>query len=323
MADSQAPNLLQYKVGRMILLGKMIEPDDRKGLLFVRRSAGDNQVHIHWMDRRTGTVELDIPATPGDLEFRRIDQCKTGRVYALKYTRSTQRYFFWMQEPQADRDAEFCERINELIATGARKWDESAAAEGDVDTDVEQGTRHQRGFGGSEHLQVLDQMRQMLENSLARTPETWPPPANQTDEAEEAMAPLAFPDPAAEILDLATVLRFYGAEAVQSLLMSPRRRQKLLAQLPQDPDEQDADEKGNTGYHEAQIILDHLRSPQFYETMSYFSLGLHSGIPRTVLQPVLNNHDHREALDAAQSGDIERFLRVLHRNERDYNGPTD
>jgi len=318
MADSEAPNLIEYKVGRMILLGKMIEPDDRKGLLFVRRSAGDNQVHIHWMDRRTGAIELDILATPGDLEFRRIDQCKTGRVYALKYTRSTQRYFFWMQEPQMDKDVEFCQRLNELIASGPRKWDESAAAEGDVDTDVEQEGRHRRGFGGSENLQVLDEMRQMLKNSLARTTETWP----QTDE-EEAVAPLAFQDPDAEILDLAIVLRFYGAEAVQNLLMSPRRREKLLAQLPRDPDVEEWDKQGNTCHYESQIILDHLRSPQFYETLSYFSLGLHSGVPRSVLQPVLNNHDHREALDAAQSGDIERFLRVLHRNERDYNGPTD
>nr|XP_044249542.1 proteasomal ubiquitin receptor ADRM1 homolog [Drosophila takahashii] len=182
MADSEAPNLVEYKVGRMTLLGKIVEPDERKGLLFVRRSAGDNQVHIHWMDRRSGAVELDILATPGDLEFRRIDQCKTGRVYVLKYTRSTQRYFFWMQEPQAERDADFCQRINELIASGPRKYDESAAAEGDVDTDVEGDRTQHRGFGGSENHPAIEEVRQVLEE-------------------EVAPAPLAFQDPDAEIFD--------------------------------------------------------------------------------------------------------------------------
>ncbi|KAH8367719.1 hypothetical protein KR084_001937 [Drosophila pseudotakahashii] len=309
MADSEAPNLVEYKVGRMILLGKMVEPDERKGLLFVRRSPGDNQVHIHWMDRRSGAVELDIVATPGDLEFRRIDQCKTGRVYVLKYTRSTQRYFFWMQEPQAQKDADFCQRVNELIASGQRKYDESAAAEGDVDTDVERDRTPHRGFGGSENLQVIEEMRQILETS--------------SDGEEVAAAPLAFQDPDTEILDLAAVLRFYGVKAVENLLLSPGRRKKLLAQLPRDPEEEE-DGRENNNY-EAQIILNHLRSPQFYETLSYFSLGLHSGILGSILQPLLNHHDHREALlDAVQAGDIERFLRVLHRNERDYSsGPSD
>ncbi|KQS29735.1 proteasomal ubiquitin receptor ADRM1 homolog [Drosophila erecta] len=312
MAETEASNLAEYKAGRMILLGKMVEPDERKGLLFVRRSAGDNQVHIHWMDRRSGAIELDIVATPGVIEFRRIDQCKTGRVYVLKYTRSPQRYFFWMQEPQADGDALFCQRVNDLIASGERNWHESAAAEGDVDTDVEH-ERH-RGFGGSENPQVLADM-------LAGTQKNWLT-ANQslthwhTNDAVEEKPPLAFSDPHTdtytEILDLATVLRTYGVEAVENLLSCPLRREKLVALLPKDPEADDTHKD----------IREHLHSPQFYETLSYFSFGLHSGVLRSILEPLLQ-HDHLSALDAAQVGDIERFLRELHQNERDYSGPTD
>ncbi|XP_039496748.1 proteasomal ubiquitin receptor ADRM1 homolog [Drosophila santomea] len=303
MAESEGPNLAEYKAGRMILLGKMVEPDERKGLLFVRRSAGDNQVHIHWMDRRSGAVELDIVATPGVLEFRHIDQCKTGRVYVLKYTRSPQRFFFWMQEPQADGDALFCQRVNELIASGERKLDESAAADGDVDTDVEHETR--RGFGGSENPQVLADL-------LAGTPETWLPTRRsvthkQSDDTVEVTPPLAFSDPHTdtELFDLTAVLRIYGVEAVENLLSCPLRREKLLAQLPKDPEAED----------EQEDILEHMHSPQFNETLSYFSVALHSGVLRSILEPLFQ-HDHLEALDAAQVGDIERFLRELHHDER-------
>ncbi|KMZ08237.1 proteasomal ubiquitin receptor ADRM1 homolog [Drosophila simulans] len=325
MAQSNAHNLVEYKAGRMVLLGKIVEPDDRKGLLFVRRSAADNQLHIHWMDRRSGSVELDIVATPGVLEFRRIEQCKTGRVYVLKYTRSPQRYFFWMQELQADGDALFCQRVNELIASGERQRDEIAAAEGDMDTDVDHKAQPHRGFGGSENPQVLEDM-------LIETQATWLP-ANQmsnhwqTDMViEEQPSALADPDsdsdtdtdtntsdPGIHSFDLATVLRQHGGEAVDKLLSCPLRRKKLMAQLPKDHEAMD----------EQQDILEHLRSPQFYESLSYFSLGLHSGLLRKSLEPLLKNGDNREALDAAQVGDVDRFLRELERTNRDYGGPTD
>ncbi|XP_017051807.1 proteasomal ubiquitin receptor ADRM1 homolog [Drosophila ficusphila] len=315
MAAAESPNLAEYKAGRMILLGKMVEPDDRKGLLYVRRSP-DNQMHIHWMDRRSRAVELDIVATPGSLEFRRIDGCTTGRVYVLKSTRSTQRYFFWMQEPQVERDADFCRRVNELIAAGERKWDESAAVDGDVDTDVES----RRGGGGATggDLRVLEEMRRILETTLAAPPESWVQVGqsmlaeNRNRRPEEAATPWK-PD---KVLDLAAALRYHGEEAVVKLLDSPVRRQKLLDQLPNDPEEEEE------GTPASQIILEHLQSPQFNESLSDFSVGLHHGALRSILEPLLND---KEALDAAKAGDIERFLRVLHRKEKgeEFTGPAD
>ncbi|KAI8035432.1 proteasomal ubiquitin receptor ADRM1 homolog [Drosophila gunungcola] len=214
MAEPVVPNLAEYKAGRMIVLGKMVEPDERKGLLYVRRYASDNQVHIHWMDRHSGTVELDIVATPGGLEFRRIEQCKTGRVYVLKYTRSAQRFFFWMQEPKETEDAAFCRRVNELIASGQRNWDECAAAEGDVDTDVERENSRRSGGGEIGKLRVLKEMRQFLVTNLPGSPETCLQTTNQSltdlqsgDDDAMPLPPLPFQDPDAEIPDLAFILR--------------------------------------------------------------------------------------------------------------------
>ncbi|XP_016983373.1 proteasomal ubiquitin receptor ADRM1 homolog [Drosophila rhopaloa] len=317
MAESQSLNLIEYKAGRMIMLGKMIEPDGRKGLFYMRRTAGDNQVHIHWMDRRSGAVELDIVATPGALEFRRIEQCVTGRVYVLKYTRSAQRYFFWMQEPQADRDADFCQRVNELIATGERKWDEIAAVEGDVDTDMEHRNSRRGGGGEIEELRVLEQMRQFLAANLPEKQET----CSQTNQSlansqTGSGEVLAFQNPDMWTPNMEAIFRPHAIEAVNNLLVSPKRRQRLLAQLPKDPE--DEGRKGEEG--ETKKILDHLHSPEFNEALSVFSQGLQSGVPRSVLKPLLKD---KKALNAARAGDIERFLRVLHRNPRDYSGPTD
>lgn len=52
---------------------------------------------------------------PDDFEFKRVEQCKTGRVYVLKFKSSSRRMFFWMQEPKTDKDEEHCRRVNELM----------------------------------------------------------------------------------------------------------------------------------------------------------------------------------------------------------------
>ncbi|XP_017074759.1 proteasomal ubiquitin receptor ADRM1 homolog [Drosophila eugracilis] len=285
-------NLAEHKAGRMTLIGKMVEPDERRGLLFARRSTTDNQVHIHWMDTRSGAIELDIIVTPGGLEFRRIDECKTGRVYVLKYTRSTQRYFFWMQEPKMEKDMEFCQRLNEIIGGGPKKYNESEAAEGDVDTDVEQDNH--RGFGGSELIIINhnESSQELLENSILL----------QTDDSDETLS-LTFSNiyTYSEPKVLASAIVSHGTEAMECLMTSSVRRQKLLAQLPKDPDEEDND-------NETEIIFKHLRSDEFKEFLTDFTFGLHAGVLNTALKSLIKNH---EVLEAAQSGDIERFIYVL------------
>lgn len=107
-------HLVEFRAGRMTMVGKMVHPHTRKGLLYVCQ-AEDGLIHFCWKDRTTNKVEDDLIIFPDDCEFKRIDQCKTGRVYLLKFKSTSRRLFFWLQEPKNDKDEEWCRRINEVM----------------------------------------------------------------------------------------------------------------------------------------------------------------------------------------------------------------
>lgn len=107
-------SLVEFRAGRMNMVGKMVHPDVRKGLVYLNQSE-DGLMHFCWKDRNTGKVEDDLIVFPDDFEFKRVEQCKTGRVYVLKFKTSSRRMFFWMQEPKTDKDEEHCRRVNELM----------------------------------------------------------------------------------------------------------------------------------------------------------------------------------------------------------------
>ncbi|EDV91856.1 GH24600 [Drosophila grimshawi] len=92
----------------------MIEPDARRGVIYLQYDQR-RELHFCWKDRDAGSVEVDIVTVPGNLEFRRVEPCKTGRVYVLKFRGSTNRMFFWMQDPRHNLDDVFCARVNELL----------------------------------------------------------------------------------------------------------------------------------------------------------------------------------------------------------------
>ncbi|KAM7345458.1 regulatory particle non-ATPase 13 isoform 2-T3 [Cochliomyia hominivorax] len=107
-------NLVEFRAGRMNLIGKMVHPDTRRGLVYLTQS-DDGLMHFCWKDRTTGKVEDDLIVFPDDFEFKRVEQCKTGRVYVLKFKTSSRRMFFWMQETKTDKDEELCRRVNEIM----------------------------------------------------------------------------------------------------------------------------------------------------------------------------------------------------------------
>ncbi|XP_070507734.1 proteasomal ubiquitin receptor ADRM1 homolog [Chironomus tepperi] len=121
-AMNSSSNKLEFKAGRMTLIDsvqdgtkkKMVHADKRKGLVYIY-SADDGLTHFCWKDRTTGNVEDDLIIFPDDCEFKKVDQCKDGRVFLLKFKSSNRKLFFWLQEPSSDKDDEHCRKVNELL----------------------------------------------------------------------------------------------------------------------------------------------------------------------------------------------------------------
>lgn len=121
-AMNSSSNKLEFKAGRMTLIDsvqdgnkkKMVHADKRKGLVYIY-SADDGLTHFCWKDRTSGNVEDDLIIFPDDCEFKKVDQCKDGRVFLLKFKSSNRKLFFWLQEPSTDKDDEYCRKVNELL----------------------------------------------------------------------------------------------------------------------------------------------------------------------------------------------------------------
>lgn len=107
-------HLVEFRAGRMTMVDKMVNPNTRKGLVYLYQ-AEDGLIHFCWRDRTTGQVEDDLIIFPDDCEFLRVESCKTGRVYVLKFKSSSRRLFFWLQEPKTDKDDEWCRRVNDIM----------------------------------------------------------------------------------------------------------------------------------------------------------------------------------------------------------------
>ena len=91
----------------------MVHPDNRRGKVVILQ--GDDGVpHLQWKLRPADSKELDVallaPAT-----WERVTECKTGRVYLLRFPQTNSQRFFWMQEVSEEKDEAICKQINDVI----------------------------------------------------------------------------------------------------------------------------------------------------------------------------------------------------------------
>ncbi|KAE8292908.1 Proteasomal ubiquitin receptor ADRM1 [Larimichthys crocea] len=111
---SSSKYLVEFRAGKMTMKGSTVTPDKRKGQVYIQQT-DDSLIHFCWKDRTTGNVDDDLIIFPDDCEFKRVNQCTTGRVYVLKFKAGSKRLFFWMQEPKTDKDEENCRKVNEYL----------------------------------------------------------------------------------------------------------------------------------------------------------------------------------------------------------------
>lgn len=123
---------VEFRAGRMDWDGRMVTADKRKGKVILMTAEDEQLMHFQWMDREKNEVAVDLIVI-NDAYLEKIEKCKDGRVYLLRFTSSEKKLFFWMQEPKTEKDAEFVKTFNEAIGAkipekGAPKPVAAAAA---------------------------------------------------------------------------------------------------------------------------------------------------------------------------------------------------
>eukprot|EP00256_Glycine_max_P069711 XP_025984306.1 26S proteasome regulatory subunit RPN13-like isoform X2 [Glycine max] len=105
--------MLEFRAGKMFLEEKRVVPDTRKGLVRIARGE-EGLVHFQWLDRTQNVVEDDQIIFPNEAIFEKVNQT-SGRVYILKFNSDDRKFFFWMQESNADGDSQLCSSVNDYI----------------------------------------------------------------------------------------------------------------------------------------------------------------------------------------------------------------
>ncbi|CAD7929869.1 unnamed protein product [Amoebophrya sp. A25] len=126
MTTAQPQTIVEFRAGKMDWDGKMVTPDKRKGKLQLIKDA-EGLHHVLWWDREKNE-KIDDYVVVEDAYLQKVNKCTTGRVYILKYTSSSVRVFFWMQEPKDDKDVDMIKRFNDAIGADIPAPPPAAAA---------------------------------------------------------------------------------------------------------------------------------------------------------------------------------------------------
>uniref|UniRef100_A0A3Q2NY28 ADRM1 26S proteasome ubiquitin receptor n=1 Tax=Fundulus heteroclitus TaxID=8078 RepID=A0A3Q2NY28_FUNHE len=328
---SSSKYLVEFRAGKMTMKGSTVTPDKRKGQVYIQQT-DDSLIHFCWKDRTTGNVDDDLIIFPDDCEFKRVNQCTTGRVYVLKFKAGSKRLFFWMQEPKNDKDDEYCRKVNEYLnnppipgalgSGGSGGHDLSAlGGEGGLQSLLGNMSHNQlmqligpTGLGGIGGLGALagPGLANLLGSSSSSSSSSVPAVSNSTTRSFNIKAEIykryifypfccnanrntRFYVFLMLTVDLASVLT---PEIMAPILANPEVQQRLTPYLPSGESlPQSSEELNNT-----------LSSPQFQQAMSMFSSALASG----QLGPLMNQFGlPAEAVDAANKGDVEAFAKAM------------
>lgn len=312
---------------------------------------------------------------PDDCEFKKVDQCKDGRVFLLKFKSSNRKLFFWLQEPTNEKDDEYCRRVNELLNNPPSSGGSGSGNREGSDLQYMLNNMSQQQlmqlFGGVGQMGGLSSLlgsinrtggnRTSATPSSARsaaaagatavqTPANTTQPAtprapkkdkNSSGDSSESSSGAALPalpempsDTSRVLLselqsylagintgasgskhnvDLSTSL---NSESINSILSDPERLQSLSAHLP------NVDDEGKPLDANAikQQLKDTLASPQFQQALSMFSNALQSG----QLGPVVSQFKlSDDAVAAANTGDLEQFVKALEKTSIDDSSAKD
>jgi len=215
----------ELKAGRCDYDGKMITPDKRKGKIVLFTSEEEDLMHFQWHDREKSEVVQDLIVI-NDAYFQKIEKCKDGRVYILRFTSSDKKLFFWMQEPKEETDHEVIQKFNAAIGA---KIPEKAVGGGAASTGA--AAAGAAAAGGQPPLDPAIQaaLQQFLQNQGANAGPRTPPLPMTAVLTPEVLQSLM--DDEAAVAEMSTLAPegHSTPEALRNALGSPQLQQSLRA----------------------------------------------------------------------------------------------
>lgn len=122
--------LCEIRAGKCRFEGDMVHPCLKKGTLRLYQGV-DELLCLQWHARDEKEME-DCYYVFGDAYLERVNQCKDGEVYALKFTGNAHRVLYWMQEPDVSVIRHFVEKVNSTIGYKPRQTDEEVVMESSI-----------------------------------------------------------------------------------------------------------------------------------------------------------------------------------------------
>ncbi|XP_066582911.1 proteasomal ubiquitin receptor ADRM1 isoform X1 [Prorops nasuta] len=327
-ARGTSKNLVEFKAGKMTMKGKMVFPDTRKGQVYVYQS-DDSLMHFCWRDRTTGVVGDDLIIFPDDCEFVHVPQCKTGRVYLLRFKSTSRKFFFWLQDLKTDKDEENCRKVNEVLnnppTPGCQRSSEFKP-DGDLQNLLNNMTQHNlmQLFGG------LGQISGLARPTAAQTPA----PTAVTESSKPSGGSKSSSKPAVtsaptgttsgnnriQISDIQNFLSGIPTPAGAEPVVQRGVATELTNAIPAAISATECLERAmSTHLPPGDNLCTTLSSPQFSQALSMFWSALQSGQAGPVIRQFGLGPD---AVNAAASGNIEEFVTALETETKGGQGQT-
>ncbi|KAG0172529.1 adhesion regulating molecule 1 [Apophysomyces sp. BC1015] len=286
----------------------------------------DQLMHLYWKERRAVNPEEDLIIFPDEAELVRVPECTTGRVYLLRFRKSSQKFFFWMQSKNDDKDEENVRRVNQLIndplsAMNDRHGSSDADALMDYDSQnninrmppqLFQLLQTAGGPGGSIPSTTpargdgpVDQPTESASPDLQDASATAEQEqqdsqtqggaisSDQLNQLRSILSEVGTPDENRSAVQLSDVL---SPEALAPLLNDPEICSSLFPFLPENAE--------RTPQEVRQVV----QNPQFQQALRSLTVALESG----QLGPLLG----QLGLDPAAGTDVEAFLRAIEQQAR-------
>eukprot|EP01017_Pseudomicrothorax_dubius_P014502 TRINITY_DN1690_c0_g1_i12.p1 TRINITY_DN1690_c0_g1~~TRINITY_DN1690_c0_g1_i12.p1 ORF type:complete len:274 (+),score=67.02 TRINITY_DN1690_c0_g1_i12:183-1004(+) len=272
MSSGNYKKVISFKAGRLNFNKetKKVQPDTRKGLVRVFHDLSDEK-HFTWQEEGKSQPEVDVYIFAGDARFGKLNVA--GRVFLLSFESYDDKYFFWMQDPNSDRDEAIIKEVLDVINFEDTQMIEEPPLRSPPpsNTSVEGQPRNTAGPAGqnpNSQNNLAELLRQTLQN---------------------IQAPRQRPQK-----DTPSLLEVYKKDVLDRITSDEEAHQRLLHLLPE-------------SQQDAQGLRENLRSPQFQQAIEALEHALNSEELPSVLMSL-----GLEFISSANDGIDALYLSLIH-----------